>query len=200
MKRAWILVIRSILALGVLALLAFGVLLLAVFSFSRHDETRPVDAIVVLGAAQYDGRPSPVLRARLDHAVDLYRRGIAPRVIMTGGTGVGDTVSEAMVGRRYAIRHGVPDSAILLESTGQHSGQSIAGVADLMHSRGLHSALLVSDPFHMLRLRLLAWHFGIRAYSSPTRTSPIERNGEDEWAYMVRESLGIPWVLVDTDR
>jgi len=191
---------RVILAIGVLALLAFGVLLLAVFSFSRHDETRPVDAIVVLGAAQYDGRPSPVLRARLDHAIDLYRRGLAPRLIVTGGTGVGDTVSEAMVGRRYAMRNGVPDSAILLESTGQHSGQSIASVADLMHARELHTALLVSDPFHMLRLRLLAWHFGIRAYSSPTRSSPIERNGADEWAYMVRESLGIPWVLIDTDR
>ena len=200
MKHAGILLLRTTVAVGVLALLVLGILLLAVYTFSRYDETRPVDAIVVLGAAQYDGRPSPVLRARLDHAIALYESGVAPRMILTGGIGAGDTVSEAVVGRRYALRHGVPEAAILQESTGQHSGQSMAAVARLMHGRGLRTALLVSDPFHMLRLRLLAWELGIRAYSSPTRTSPIERNGGDEWAYMLRESIGIPVVLFSADR
>lgn len=173
---------------------------LAVLLMGRRDEARSADAIVVLGAAQYEGRPSPVLRARLDHALDLYRRGLAPVVIVTGGIGVGDTTSEARVGRNYLVKRGVPDSAIFMEARGLTTSQSLHSVRTMVDALPGRSVLLVSDPFHMLRLRLLAWHFGIRAYSSPTRTSPIERNGEDEWAYMVRESLGIPWVLVDTDR
>src|SRR5215213_11866125 len=88
----------------------------AVLFFAWIDQARPADAIVVLGAAQYVGRPSPVLRARLDHGIDLWKRGMAAQLIVTGGTGPGDTTSEAAVGRRYAIKQGVPASAILLES------------------------------------------------------------------------------------
>lgn len=170
---------------------------LAIYLYGKRDGAQRADAVVVLGAAQYDGRPSPVLRARLDHAIRLYRSGIAPRLITTGGVGPGDTVSEAVVGRRYAIRAGVPARAILTERSGLRSNESLAAVAEMMEQDGLESAVLVSDPFHMLRLKLLATRFGIRAFSSPTRTSPISQNNEEEWRHLVRESVVLPFALVE---
>lgn len=170
--------------------------LLAVYFFALRDEARPADAIVVLGAAQYQGKPSPVLRARLDHAIDLYGDSIAPTLILTGGVGVGDTISEAEVGRRYAVEAGVPLKRILIERTGISTEQSMRAVARLMRRRGLTSAVLVSDPFHMLRLRLLAGQLGILSYSSPTRTSPIREGSGEEWRFLVRESLIVPFVLL----
>lgn len=178
-------------------LLGFWLLLVAaVYLFGQRDGARTADAIVVLGAAQYNGRPSPVLQARLDHAIELYRRGIAPTLILTGGVGTGDTVSEAVVGGRYAARAGIPPKQILTERVGTGSIQSMAGVARLMEHHGLRSAVLVSDPFHMLRLRLLALREGITAYSSPTRTSPISQNPEEEWHFVLRESLALPITLI----
>jgi uncharacterized SAM-binding protein YcdF (DUF218 family) len=179
----------------VLALL-WGLNLAAVYVFGLRNEARPADAIVVLGAAQYQGKPSPVLRARLDHAIELYRDSLAPALILTGGVGVGDTISEAEVGRRYAIKAGVPRSRIIVERAGISSGQSMRTVARLMHSRGMESAVMVSDPFHMLRLRILASRLGIRAYSSPTRSSPIREGSEAEWKHVIRESLILPIVLL----
>src|SRR5829696_2619155 len=115
-----------------LALAALGLLLAmwvaslgAVLLWERHDQSRPVGAIVVLGAAQYVGRPSPVLRARLDHAIDLWRRGLAPRIIFTGGFGDHDTTSEAAVSQRYAIGRGVPPRAILMENAGRSTSASL---------------------------------------------------------------------------
>jgi uncharacterized SAM-binding protein YcdF (DUF218 family) len=188
--------LRAVLGLGVLLAFTWGVLALSVFVFGRRDEARPADAIIVLGAAQYDGRPSPVLRARLDHAIQLYQRDIAPLLIVTGGVGVGDTVSEADVGRRYAVRAGIPAPAILTERLGLSSEQSMTTAAQLMRSRGLESAVLVSDPFHMLRLRLLAAQLGVRAFSSPTRSSPIVPGSREEWRFVLREALILPWVLL----
>jgi uncharacterized SAM-binding protein YcdF (DUF218 family) len=191
--------VRGLRVFGGLALLGmFGwaAAILAVALFGRRDEARPADAIVVLGAAQYDGRPSPVLRARLDHAIALHRDGIAPTLILTGGVGVGDTVSEAEVGRRYAVRNGVPVANILVEPVGQGTGDSMRGVKRLMDEQSLDSAVLVSDPFHMLRLRMLALGLGIRAYSSPTRTSPIGVASRAEWRHVFRESLILPYALI----
>lgn len=176
---------------------AWVVAVTAVYAYGRRDHARRADAIVVLGAAQYDGRPSPVLQARLDHAVRLYEQGVASTLIMTGGTGPGDTVSEAVVSRRYATRAGVPESAILTERAGERSVQSIEAVARLMDARGLRSAVLVSDPFHMLRLRLLAAKHGLRAYPSPTRSSPISANPEEEWRHTLRESIGLPFAVLE---
>jgi uncharacterized SAM-binding protein YcdF (DUF218 family) len=177
--------------------LIWGVNLLAVYLFGLRNEARPADAIVVLGAAQYQGKPSPVLKARLDHAIELYRDSIAPALILTGGVGVGDTLSEAEVGRRYAMKAGVPRARILIEQAGISTEQSMRTVARLMHSRGMHSAVMVSDPFHMLRLRILARRLGIQAYSSPTRTSPIREGSEAEWKFVLRESLILPFALLD---
>ncbi len=179
-----------------IATFTWGLALLSVYLFGRRDEARDVDAIVVLGAAQYDGRPSPVLRARLDHAVQLYTAGYSSRLILTGGVGIGDTVSEAEVGARYVANAGVDRAHILLERSGLSSAESLVAVARLMEGHGLQSAVLVSDPFHMLRLRILATRLGIRAYSSPTRSSPIASGSTEEWRLVARESLILPSLAV----
>jgi uncharacterized SAM-binding protein YcdF (DUF218 family) len=185
--------VRRILTFIVVALFALWIIsAAAVLIWSARDEARPAQAIVVLGAAQYAGRPSPVLRARLDHALDLWNRHLASLLILTGGTGSGDTTSEAAVGRSYARKRGVPDSAILVESEGRTTSESMRAVAGMLEVRGLQSALLVSDPFHMLRLRILARRFGFTPYTSPTQTSPISPNREERWKYIFSESLKAP--------
>ncbi len=173
-------------------LLALG----AVITWGSRDRAKASDAIVVLGAAQYWGKPSPVLKARLDHAVTLWRRGLAPRVVLTGGVGVGDTTSEAAVSRKYVLGEGIPDSAILLETTGRTTRESLRSVANVLRSRNQRNVILVSDPFHMLRLDILARRFGLVPYTSPTRTSPISANTGETWRYYINESLKIPFVLI----
>lgn len=176
------------------SLLVFGTWLtsLAGVVFWEHRDTaRPAAAIVVLGAAQYVGRPSPVLRARLDHAIDLWRKGLAPRLIFTGGFGDHDTTSEAAVGQRYAIGRGVPPRAILIENAGRSTAASLQHVATLMDAEPSRDVILVSDPFHMLRLSILARRFGLTPFSSPTRTSPISKSSE-AWKYVLGESIKVP--------
>jgi uncharacterized SAM-binding protein YcdF (DUF218 family) len=174
------------------AFVAWLVSFIAVMTWGARDMARPADAIVVLGAAQYAGRPSPVLKARLDHAVSLWKRGLAPRLVLTGGRGTGDTISEADVGRRYAMRAGVADSAILLENEGRTTTASIEAVAGIMQEEHLERAILVSDPFHMLRLQILAQRFGVMSVTSPTRTSPISANRLEALAYVMSESVKVP--------
>ena len=154
---------------------------------------RQADAILVLGAAQYNGRPSPVLRARLDHALDLHGRGYADILIFTGGIGAGDTLSEAEVSRRYAVRHGVPDSLILVERQGVTSAQSVGAAAALMRAHGLETALVVSDSYHMMRLDVLLRRAGVRPYRSPAPDAPIDRaTRQTRWRYVLRESVLFP--------
>lgn len=185
-------VMRTIAALIVLGwLVSLG----AVMLWEHRDEARPASAIVVLGAAQYDGRPSPVLKARLDHALDLWDRRFAPHLVLTGGMGDGDTTSEAAVGRRYAVHHGVPDSAILMETRGRTTSESMHRVAAVMASQHRRDVILVSDPFHMLRLTILAHRFGLVPYPSPTRTSPISANRTESWRYALSESVKVPLTL-----
>jgi uncharacterized SAM-binding protein YcdF (DUF218 family) len=186
-------IVRRILTVAVVAVFALWVVsATAVLIWASRDEARPAQAIVVLGAAQYAGKPSPVLRARLDHALDLWNRHLATLLILTGGTGSGDTTSEAAVGRTYARKRGVPDSAILVENEGRTTSESMRAVAGMLEVRGLQTALLVSDPFHMLRLRILARRFGFTPYTSPTQTSPISPNREERWKYIFSESLKAP--------
>jgi len=185
--------------LGVAGLLLLGLWALTMMEVvvtGRRDEARPASAIVVLGAAQYVGRPSPVLRARLDHAIDLFKRGLAPLMIVTGGRGDGDTTSEAAVSRRYAMRRGVPDSAIVLESTGRTTRESLQGVAAIMSARSKQDVILVSDPFHMLRLSIVARRLGLEPFTSPTTTSPIAQSRDQNWRYVVNESLKVPVVYL----
>jgi uncharacterized SAM-binding protein YcdF (DUF218 family) len=179
-----------------LLLLAWLVSLAGVLLWERRDDARSADAIVVLGAAQYDGRPSPVLRARLDHALSLWREHRAPRLVLTGGMGDGDTTSEAAVGRRYAVKHGVPDSAILMETRGRTTAESMQRVADLMTVLPRRDVILVSDPFHMLRLSILARRFGLHPRTSPTRTSPISASRTESLRYALSESVKVPLTLL----
>lgn len=149
---------------------AAGVLTTALGDDAGRGEPR--DAIIVLGAAQYAGRPSPVLKARLDHAVALWRRGVAPRLVLTGGVGVGDTMSEAAAGRRYVRRLGVPDSALVLEHEGRTTRESLRNAADLLLAKGWPRVMLVSDPLHLWRASILARRFGLSPATSPARDSP----------------------------
>jgi uncharacterized SAM-binding protein YcdF (DUF218 family) len=169
---------------------------LAVIVVSRQDQRRSVGAIVVLGAAQYNGRPSPVLRARLEHAVALYRAHLAPRVIVTGGTSPGDHDSEAAVERRYLLSQLVPDSVIVVLPVGRSTEVSMESVAMWLRldgaASGVASVLLVSDPFHMCRLRSEARRLHIEAYTSPTRSSPISESPRRELPYLAGEALKVP--------
>ena len=142
----------------------------------NRDERPSADVIVVMGAAQYDGRPSPVFAARLDHAIDLYHEGVAPRLIVTGGKREGDRTTEAASARIYAVQHDVPNEVILSEDQSRTTLQSIRGVAGLMRDAGFETAVFVSDPSHMLRVLQMASDEGIAAYGSPTRTSPLEHD------------------------
>jgi uncharacterized SAM-binding protein YcdF (DUF218 family) len=191
-RRALTVVRRILTIVVVTAFVLWAISAAAVMVWSSRDEARPANAIVVLGAAQYAGRPSPVLRARLDHALDLWHKHLGQLLILTGGTGDRDTTSEAAVGRTYAIKHGVPDTVILMETEGRTTSESMRAVAGMLEARGLQTALLVSDPFHMLRLRILARRFGFTPYTSPTRTSPISPNREQRWKYIFSESIKAP--------
>jgi len=196
MKRPSRLGTRVLTGVTVAVIAAWLTSAIAVMVWGARDRAQVSDAIVVLGAAQYVGRPSPVLRARLDHALDLWQRGLAPRLIFTGGTGIGDTTSEAAVSRVYALNHGVPDTAILMENNGKTTRESLAAVAEIMHAREMRSAILVSDPFHMLRLRILSGHYGVDAHTSPTQTSPISANRGQALGYVLSESIKVPMMIV----
>ena len=166
----------AVLTLGVAvgAVVVGGWLTYRIWDAGVHDDAGPTDAIVVLGAAQYNGRPSPVFRARLDHAIALYVEGIAPRLIVTGGKAAGDRTTEAAAARTYAIAAGVPESAILEEDRGRNTLESMRAVGKILHDRGLSSAVFVSDRTHMLRVLKLARDQGIAATGSPTTTSPTD--------------------------
>jgi uncharacterized SAM-binding protein YcdF (DUF218 family) len=145
-----------------------------IWAQGQRDEERPADAIVVMGAAQYDGRPSRVFAARLDHGVALYLAGVAPRLVLTGGKAEGDRTTEAEAGRAFAIGLGVPPEDILIEDRSRTTLESIRAVADLLAANDAHSAIFVSDRPHMLRVLRMAADENVTAWGSPTRTSPIE--------------------------
>ena len=147
--------------------------LLQVWRTGAGDEARPVDAIVVMGAAQYDGRPSLLLRGRLDHVADLWDRGLAPLVVTTGGKRPGDRFTEAQASADYLIDRGVPEE-VILQVGGTTSYAELEQVAVALRERGLRTVLLVSDPYHSLRIRLVAEEVGLVAYVSPTPYSPVE--------------------------
>lgn len=174
---------------------AIPVLILAIMGMvywqARTDEARRVDAIVVLGAAQYNGRPSPVLQARLDHALDLYRDGFAPKIIVTGGKQPGDAYTEAGTSEQYLLDRGVPADAILMEDQGRDTLQSMEGVAAVADDADVTRILIVSDGFHLFRAELMARDLGLTPFSSPTTTSPIEPWSGEEFSYVIRETGGV---------
>ena len=182
----------TLLLFAVLAATLAGVLLVAaIYRQARTDQATPADAIVVLGTAQWNGRPGPVLRARLDHALDLYRRGLAPVLVVTGGSMPGDAYTEAEAAAAYLTEQGVPPGAILFENEGRDTWESLGGVARLAADAGLGRLLFVSDGFHLFRVKLMARDLGLAALASPAPASPIRPGGGAEFAYAVREAGGV---------
>jgi uncharacterized SAM-binding protein YcdF (DUF218 family) len=127
-----------------------------------------------MGAAEYDGRPSPVFRARLDHAVALYREGLAPLLVVTGGKAAGDRTTEAAVARDFAIAQGVPAKSILMEDQGRTTLESLRTVGQMLRTRGARDVVFVSDRTHMLRVLRMARDQGLTSFGSPTTTSPTD--------------------------
>jgi uncharacterized SAM-binding protein YcdF (DUF218 family) len=178
------------------AVLLGGYTALRVWDQGGRDERRPADAIVVLGAAQYDGRPSPVFRARLEHAVALYEAGLAPYLVVTGGKAAGDRTTEAEAARRFALRRGVPAEAILVENESRTTYESMRAVSALLREHDLASAVFVSDRTHMLRVLRMAGDQDIVAWGSPTATSPIDADPGRRMRATLREvvALGVYFV------
>ena len=173
------------------ATLLTGYAAFRIWQVGQEDGRRPVDAIVVLGAAQYNGRPSGALAARLDHAIELYKAGVAPYLITTGGKLPGDNYTEAQTGFNYATKRGVPASAILMEDTGRTTLESIQHVKTIFEAHGFHTALFVSDRSHMLRVLRQAQDQGIEAWSSPTATSPDDLDGTLAYESLIHELGGM---------
>ena len=160
-----------------------------VWSVGRSDSRKEVDAIVVMGVAQYDGRPSPQLQARLDHVLTLWKEGVAQLVVTTGGNQPGDRFTEARASADYLIAGGIPESSISMEDVGSTTLQSLQSVAEILKSRGLASVEIVTDPYHALRSQLIAQDLGLTAHVSPAENSAV--TGEAEKRRMINEGLGI---------
>jgi uncharacterized SAM-binding protein YcdF (DUF218 family) len=158
------------------------------------DEARPSDAIIVLGAAEYRGKPSPVLEARLNHALYLYLKGMAPRIITTGGAGGDPVFTEGSVGRAYLTERGVPPEAVVVEREAESTAQSVAAVAEIMRRMNLQSAIVVSDGYHIFRVKRMLESSGLQVYGSPRPSAP-SGNWREHWLYY-RQAVGyLLWKL-----
>jgi uncharacterized SAM-binding protein YcdF (DUF218 family) len=188
-RRWWRRSFKAVLVLLFLGVIYVGVNLALVIRTANTDQARAVDVIVVLGAAQYNGRPSPQLEARLEHTVALWNEGLAPVVFVTGGNQPGDAHTEAESSRDYLVEHGVPADAIQMEDTANSTWESLSNFAEVADGQGWERVLLVTDPFHSLRSRLIAQELGFTAYTSPTQTSPVQ--GREELMKEIKEALGI---------
>jgi vancomycin permeability regulator SanA len=177
-----------VLILAPLSILAVGG---AIYWNARAAEPHQADAIVVMGAAQYNGRPSQVFQARLDHALELYEQGYAPLIVVTGGKMPGDVYTEAETATQYLVDRGVPPDAILAENQGRDTWQSMQGVAAVLEGTDVGSLLIVSDGYHLLRSELMAGELGYQAWGSAAPDSPIRPWSGSELAYVIRETGGI---------
>jgi uncharacterized SAM-binding protein YcdF (DUF218 family) len=154
-----------------------------------RDEARPAQAIIIMGSAEYNGVPSPDLKARLDHALDLWHRKLAPILVVTGGRAPGDVYTEATAEANYLLNHGVPDASILREVTGRDTWDSLAAAAVFLKQRGITRVLLVSDPFHDARITDMSSELGLKGYASPTRDSPIR--GMNNLEHLFKETVEV---------
>jgi uncharacterized SAM-binding protein YcdF (DUF218 family) len=155
---------------------------------SDVDEARPADVIIIMGAAEYRGRPSPVLRARIDHALDLYRRKLAPRIMTTGGAGGDPVYTEGEVARNYLVRQGVPSEMILVENEADSTWKSTAIAAEMMRRMNLASAILVSDGYHIYRAKKMLEFRGLTIYGSP-RPGEVKGKWREQWLF-TRQAVG----------
>ncbi len=159
---------------------------------STQDDAQPADVIIVLGAAEYRGKPSPVLQGRLNHALLLYLKGLAPYILTTGGAGGDPEFTEAEVGRGYLTEHGVPSEAILVEPGGSTTGQSLTVAAEIMRRMNFQSCIVVSDGYHIFRARRMLQFKGLHVYGSPRPSPGMTAPGELKWLYY-RQAVG--WAL-----
>ena len=181
------------------AMLTFLLFLLVISLRIVHEagkeELHPADAIVVFGAAEYSGRPSPVLRARLDRAYELFKLGLAPVVITTGGSGSDPSFSEGGVGHDYLLHRGIPERALIAETQGSDTAQSAERVAVILRANGLHSCLAVSDEYHVFRIKVLLEHQGMRVYVAP-RTGSRPKGHWQRMIAVLREVMSyLVWKL-----
>lgn len=181
--------IKIAILLSALAIAYVAFTFAEVWLAARRDEARTAEAIVVLGAAQFNGIPSPILRARLDHAFDLYERDLAPVIVVTGGNQPGDQFTEAAASADYLMRLGVPDEDILREVSGTSSWESLAAASQFLKDRSIKRVLLVSDPFHSFRIDAIADELGLEGHPSPTRGSPI--TGLSATRHLLRETAAV---------
>ncbi len=196
--------LRTVLQVALAAALAsvgiVGYMAAQISAQGARDERRAADAIVVLGAAQFNGRPSDVFRARLQHAVQLHGLGLARYLVVTGGKLPADTTTEAAVARAWAIDHGVPEEAILAEDQGRTTLESLEAVGGIFRRHGLRTGLFVSDETHMLRVLRMASDQGIEAWGSPTRTSPTDLDDGRQRKAMLHELAGLAAYYVGGSR
>ena len=183
---------------GALVVAAFlvGGTAFRVWYVARADDRRPVDVVVVLGAAQYDGQPSSIFAARLRHAEALYDDGLAPRIVTTGGARSGDVYTEAEAGRRYLLSRGVPAADVVAIGEGTDTLGSLRAVATRAQEEGWESALVVSDPWHSFRARTMARDSGMDAWTSPTRSGPVVQTRETQARYIVRETAALLYYTI----
>lgn len=170
-----------------------GFVAFRVWHVARIDDRTTADAIVVLGAAQYNGIPTPVFQARLEHAASLYEQGVAPQIITVGGSQPGDLYTEAGSGRAYLTRLGVPPESILAVETGTNTVGSLEAVAQTVRDQGGGSVVLVSDPTHSYRSRMMARDVGLDAWTSPTRHGPAVMTRENQISNIIRETGAVLW-------
>lgn len=173
----------------VMTLIAVG-FVVRIIQVGHLDQRTPADALVVLGAAQYNGTPSPVFKARLDHAAELYRQQVAPRVITIGGNQPGDAFTEGAAGRAYLAAAGVPESALVGIGEGDDTLVSLRAAAVLLTAHGWNSVVLVTDPWHSARAAMMARDLGLAVQTSPVTSGPAVRGGV-EARYVLREMFGI---------
>jgi uncharacterized SAM-binding protein YcdF (DUF218 family) len=160
---------------------------------STIDEARPADVIIVLGAAEYRGKPSPVLEARLNHALYLYLQGLAPLILTTGGAGGDPVFTEGEVGRAYLSRRGVPSESILVEPVGESTAHSTTAAAEMMRRRGLKSCIVVSDGYHIYRVKKMLEFRGLEVYGSPRPS--VQRGGwAERWLYVKQAVAFCMWL------
>jgi uncharacterized SAM-binding protein YcdF (DUF218 family) len=177
--------------LGCALVVFFGVVAVLTVQIKRQsvrDEARAADVVVVLGAAAYRGKPSPILKARLDHGLNLYRQRLAPRILTTGGAGGDPDFTESETGRAYLIRRGVPSEAIILEPEGESTAYSTAAVSEIMQRMNLTSCIVVSDGYHIFRAKKLLEARGLVVYGSPRPTAA--RNDWTLWRLCIRQAIG----------
>jgi uncharacterized SAM-binding protein YcdF (DUF218 family) len=160
----------------------------AIYSYAQRDETRQADVAIVLGAGTRGDRPSPVFRERIDHAIDLYRRGLVQAIILTGGVGQGRLVADSEIAREYALAEGVPDEVIYVETISETTLQNLQEAQQLMTDLGADTALVVSDPLHMYRAMGMAADLNMDAYASPTPTSRFNSWWSNLF-FLVRETI-----------